>query len=98
MSLLCTKPCEETFGERDFSNGKAIIGQNCKKVPWEPQDGVDNHYSIVCRKNGYINEQGEIIELGNFTFEEIVKKINWIEPILLFLQPAKGLALGWLKE
>jgi hypothetical protein len=65
-----------------FSNGKAIIGQNCKKVPWEEhQDGADDHYSIICAKNGYINEQGEIMELGYFTFEEIVKKINWIDPL-----------------
>lgn len=62
----------------EFSNGKAIIGQGCKKVPWDKQqDGVDNHYSILCDKYGYINEQGKIIELGNFTYEEIAKKINF---------------------
>ena len=33
----------------EFSNGKAIIGQGCKKVPWEKhQDGVDDHFSMVC--------------------------------------------------
>ena len=62
----------------EFSNGKAIIGQDCKKVPWEKhQDGVDGHYSIVCDKYGYINEQGQIMELGNFTYKEIAKKINF---------------------
>ncbi|HEY8689350.1 MAG TPA: WG repeat-containing protein [Chitinophagaceae bacterium] len=62
----------------EFSNGKAIIGQSCKKVPWEKhQDDVDNHYSILCDKYGYINKKGEIMELGNFTYEEIAKKINF---------------------
>jgi len=62
----------------EFSNGKAIIGQGCKKAPWgKHQDGVDEHFSIVCDKYGYINEQGQIMELGNFSYEEIAKKINF---------------------
>ncbi len=62
----------------EFSNGKAIIGQGCKKVPWEKHDdGADDHFSIVCDKYGYINEQGQIMVLGNFSYEEITKKINF---------------------
>lgn len=62
----------------EFSNGKAIIGQSCKKVPWDKhQDGIDDHYSILCGKYGYINKKGEIIELGNFSYDEIAKKINF---------------------
>ena len=62
----------------EFSNGKAIIGQSCKKVLWDKhQDGIDNHYSILCDRYGYINEEGQITELGNFTYEEIAKKINF---------------------
>jgi len=38
---------------------------------------VDEHFSIVCDKYGYINEQGQIMELGNFSYEEIAKKINF---------------------
>lgn len=62
-----------------FHNGKAIIGQKCEKVPWgnhEIEDGC-NHYSIVCENHGYINETGEIIKLGNYTFEQIMEEINW---------------------
>lgn len=62
----------------EFSNGKAIIGQGCKKVPWDKhQDGIDDYYSILCDKYGYINKKGEIIKLGNFSYDEIVKKINF---------------------
>lgn len=64
-----------------FSKGKAIIGENCKKIPWDKnQDTVDAHYSLLCNKYGYINEQGEIMELNDSSYEEVVKKINWIEP------------------
>lgn len=62
-----------------FYNGKAIIGENCKKVPWgdhEHEDGC-NHYSIVCEKQGYIDNKGRVIKLGNYTFEEIMEEINW---------------------
>jgi len=62
-----------------FHNGKAIIGEQCKKVPWgghENEEGC-THYSIECEKQGYITEKGEIIKLGNYTFEEIMQEINW---------------------
>lgn len=64
-----------------FYEGKAIIGKKCDKVPWElpeEQNHSDcHHYSMVCKKHGFINNKGEIIELGNYTFEEIQKKIDW---------------------
>jgi hypothetical protein len=64
-----------------FSQGKAIIGQLCEKVPWDKhQDSTDAHYSIICQKYGYINEQGKIIELSEISYDELVKKINWSEP------------------
>ncbi len=65
-----------------FYKGKAIIGLSCDKIPWEEHENESDchHYSIVCKKHGYVNEKGEILELGNFTFEEIQNKIKWKTP------------------
>jgi hypothetical protein len=65
-----------------FHNGKAIIGQSCDKIPWDAHEKEDDchHYSIVCKKYGYINELGEIVKSGYSTFEEIQNKINWKAP------------------
>jgi hypothetical protein len=62
-----------------FSNGYAIFGKECKKEDWEKEkhDSDCNHYSIVCKIHGVINRNGKIIEEGNFTFEELMKKYNW---------------------
>lgn len=67
-----------------FHNGLAIIGESCDKIPWGEHEKENDchHYSIVCEKQGYINEKGEILEIGNFSFEEIQKKINWKAPEL----------------
>jgi len=62
-----------------FYNGKAIIGEKCSKVPWGPheEEGGCHHYTIDCKRAGYIDTKGTIIEIGDFTFEEIAKKIKW---------------------
>lgn len=62
-----------------FHKGKAIIGESCDKIPWEvhPNTSDCHHYTIVCKKHGYINEKGEVVVLGDYTFEQIVKKIKW---------------------
>lgn len=63
-----------------FYKGKAIMGEKCSKIPWgehEEETGGCHHYSIDCKRAGYINTKGEIIEVGDFTFEEIAKKIKW---------------------
>ena len=62
-----------------FHNGKAIIGRKCKNIPWleHPNETDCQHYYTRCEENGYINNKGEIIQIGNFTFEKIVNKINW---------------------
>jgi hypothetical protein len=65
-----------------FHNGKAIIGERCKEVPGDEED-AEAHASTVCGKHGYINAQGEVMMLGNYTFEEIQKKINWEPAIYL---------------
>jgi hypothetical protein len=65
-----------------FYKGKAIIGENCEKIPWSNHSSEDgcHHYSTVCKKHGFINEKGEIVQIGDFSFEEIQKKINWKSP------------------
>ncbi|WPR71459.1 WG repeat-containing protein [Flavobacterium sp. NG2] len=67
-----------------FHKGKAIIGENCDKIPWEEHAKEEDchHYSIECKKHGFINQNGEILQIGNFSFEEIQKKIKWKEPEL----------------
>jgi hypothetical protein len=61
-----------------FENGYAIIGKRCKKVPWDENHNEQgcNHYSIVCDQHGYIDLKGNIIEFGEFTFEEIAERIK----------------------
>lgn len=65
-----------------FYKGKAIIGESCDKIPWDENahEGDCHHYSIVCTKHGYINDKGQIVELGNFSYEDIIKKIKWKSP------------------
>ncbi|WP_268849039.1 WG repeat-containing protein [Flavobacterium aestivum] len=65
-----------------FHKGKAIIGQSCDKIPWDKHvdENGCHHYSVVCDKQGYIDESGRIILLGDYTFEEIQKKIHWKRP------------------
>jgi len=62
-----------------FHNGKAIIGEKCEKIPWDEhaKEGDCHHYSIVCENHGFINENGKILKLGKYQFEDIVKEIDW---------------------
>ena len=62
-----------------FHNGKAIIGSKCKNIPLlEHSSETDcQHHYTNCEENGYINNKGKIIQMGNFSFEEIANKINW---------------------
>ncbi|RYD75629.1 MAG: WG repeat-containing protein [Sphingobacteriales bacterium] len=66
----------------NFDKGKAIVGQSCKKIPWgeHAKDSDCHHYSVVCKRHGYINEKGTIIKIGDFSFEQIMKEINWKAP------------------
>lgn len=65
-----------------FNNGKAIIGQTCKKVPWDEhaKEGDCHHYSIICERYGYIDTKGNILKVGKYSFDEIAKQINWKMP------------------
>ncbi|WP_207420244.1 WG repeat-containing protein [Desertivirga brevis] len=63
-----------------FYKGKAMIGQKCKNVPWdkhEDESSAFHHYSIVCQEQGYINSEGKVVLIGNFTYEQIKKRIKW---------------------
>lgn len=63
-----------------FYNGKAIIGKQCEQILWKPLQGEndgDKHYSIECKQSGYIDKNGQIKKIGNFTFEQIAKEIGW---------------------
>lgn len=64
-----------------FHNNKAIISKQCKEIHLNNEkkhDGIECHHSITkCQEHGYINELGEIIKIGNYTFKEIAEEINW---------------------
>ncbi len=65
-----------------YHNGKAIIGQACKKIPWNnhAKESDCHHYSILCNQNGYINKNGTILKMGTHSFEQIRKEIDWKSP------------------
>lgn len=74
---IIIKPKFESVTE--FSNGFAIIAENCRKVPChnEKEHSDCQHFSIECKLYGYIDVNGKIHKLGNYTFDEIKKEINW---------------------
>ena len=57
----------------------AIIGENCIKIPWDTThvESGCNHYSIECKKYGYIDKQGAVVEIGNSSFEELYEKLDF---------------------
>jgi len=63
-----------------FYKGKAIIGRDCKELLWggdaHVNDG-DKHYTIDCKQAGYINKKGQVLKVGNYSFEQIQKQIGW---------------------
>jgi hypothetical protein len=65
-----------------FQKGKAVIGQTCKKIPWggHTKESDCNHFTIICQRHGYINETGMTLKIGEFSFEQIIKEINWKAP------------------
>lgn len=62
-----------------FQNGYAIIGEICKKIPWENPLYEDSfrYHSIACVRHGYIDEKGNIVRLGDYTIEQIMGEIKW---------------------
>ena len=65
-----------------FHNGKAIIGEACKKVPWDEhaKESDCHYYSIECKTHGYINDKGNVLKKGAYSFEQIMKEIDWKVP------------------
>lgn len=61
-----------------FYRGKAIIGKHCKQVLWCCEgENEDKHYTTDCKQTGYINTEGQIKKIGNYSFEQIQKEIGW---------------------
>lgn len=65
-----------------FHNGKAIIGQTCKKIPWDEhaKETDCHHYSIECERHGFINDKGVVIKIGAYSFDQVMKEIDWKMP------------------
>jgi hypothetical protein len=65
-----------------FHNGKAIIAETCQKVLWDEhaKEAACHHYSIVCKKHGYINEEGVVVKIGDYSFDQISKETGWKMP------------------
>ena len=59
----------------EFNNGFAIFRSKCKKTKADPDEHVQYH--LNCEKAGFIDKSGKIIEIGNYSFEEIKNKIGW---------------------
>lgn len=61
-----------------FYKGKAIVGIHCRQVLWCCKgENADKHYITKCEQIGYINKKGQILKVGNQTFEQIQKEIGW---------------------
>jgi len=61
-----------------FYKGKAIIGRQCKQVLWCCKgDNEDKHYLMQCQQTGYIDGNGQIKKIGNYTFDQIQKELKW---------------------
>jgi len=61
-----------------FHNGYAIIAENCIKTPWPGHENCDcHHYSIACKKHGYMDKQGNVIKFGEYAVEQIIDEIGW---------------------
>lgn len=66
-----------------FFDKKAIFGVGCKIVHLHTsgKEIEFNHSTIQCSQYGYINEKGKVMEIGDYSFEQIVDKIQWRPPI-----------------
>jgi hypothetical protein len=59
-----------------FYKKYAIIGEDCHKVPWDTSDVICEHFSIECSRYGYIDKKGNVIEFGDYSYNELVDKLN----------------------
>ncbi|HEU0110712.1 MAG TPA: WG repeat-containing protein [Flavisolibacter sp.] len=61
-----------------FDSKHAIIAMDCKFIFNEHEhEGDCVHPSLECRQWGFIDRKGKLKMPGNFTFDEISRKINW---------------------
>lgn len=62
----------------NFYKGKSIIGGQCEQVLWCCEgEHADKHYLIKCKKTGYINRRGQVLQMGDLSFEQMQEKIGW---------------------
>jgi hypothetical protein len=76
MGQIIIKPQFEAASS--FYKGKAIIGRQCRQVLWCCKgENEDKHYITDCKQTGYIDTNGQVRKIGNYTFEQIQKEIGW---------------------
>ena len=72
---IVIEPQFETVTE--FNNGFAIFQLECTKIENDIANGQHSGFHYECEKTGFIDENGKVIEIGDFDFNEIKEKINW---------------------
>jgi hypothetical protein len=61
-----------------FYKGKAIIGRECHQLLWCCEgENEDKHYVTDCKQAGYINMKGQVLKIGDWTFEQMQKQLGW---------------------
>ncbi|EAQ50858.1 WG repeat-containing protein [Leeuwenhoekiella blandensis] len=61
----------------EFDNGFAIFQSECVKIKNDENKGEHPGVRYECEKIGYIDKNGNIIQIGDFDFNELRRRINW---------------------
>jgi hypothetical protein len=72
---IVIKPQFETITE--FNNGFAIFQSDCVKIENDINRNQHSGFHYECKKIGYIDQNGKIIEVGEFDLIEIKERIMW---------------------
>jgi hypothetical protein len=75
LGTIIIKPQFERVTE--FDNGFAIIQSECTEIKNEENKGEHPGVRYECEKIGYIDKNGNIIEIGQANFDELKRRINW---------------------
>ncbi len=75
LGTIIIKPQFERVTE--FDNGFAIFQSKCEKIKNNENEGEHPGVRYECEKIGYIDKNGNIIEIGKFAFDELRRRINW---------------------
>ena len=60
----------------EFDNGFAIFQSECVKIKNNENEGEHPGFRYECEKIGYIDKNGNILEIGEFDFDELRRRIN----------------------